>query len=177
MPTSTADSVTIARCPLASGDLDPDLQRLLGFHFRHGFETHRELSGAAIERQVEQSQGTRRRYLLATVAGTQHHHRDVEIMPRPGLVERDVDGRAVGADRQPADPQRPVALDRYQRFAGMRRGDRQAGRVADGIGGLVELERYPVGAYTLGLVVLCRPAGIEAEAHRLPGSGSRISTR
>ena len=149
---------------------EPDLDRhfLLGHGLGRGADGELELARLARQRQMHQAQRPRRGDALALAAGAKGGHCNVQVVPVPGRVYRDLDGGAAGYHLHALLVQHAVALDGDQRLAVVRRGDGQAGFVAGLERCAFEFEADAIRAVTHVIGILRAPAGVEAVACRLP---------
>ena len=153
------------------GELDLDRHALLGRALGRGAQGQLELAGIARQRQVHQAKRARRRHAVALAARAEGHHADVQVVPVPAGVHRDLDQRARRLHAHALAPQHPVALDGDQRLAVVRRRDGEAGHITALEGRAFEFQRHAVGAVAQVVGVLRAPASVEAVAGGLPGVG------
>jgi len=151
------------------GQRDLHWHALLGNRLGGRADCQLELALLACQRQMHEPQRARRCHAVALAAGAKRDHGDVQVVPVPGRIDRDLDLRATGAHPDALLVQHAVALDRHQRFAVVRRSEGQAGFVAGLERRAFELDRHAVGPVADVIGVLRAPAGVEPIARGLAG--------
>ena len=144
---------------------------LLGHRLGRRVERHLQLARITCERQMHQAERARRRHAVALAARAKGHHADVQVVPIPAGVDRDLDLRSRRLHADAFAPQHPVAFDRDQRFAVVRRGHGEPRHITALERRAFELQADTVWAIAQVVGVLRAPAGIETVARDLPGVG------
>ena len=141
-------------------------QRLLGTHFFRGIQRKSQLALAAIDGQVQHPYSTLGSDIGLALTGADHQCTDIQVMPGPARVESDFVGLALGRHFDFLPPQRAIAAFNQQVALASRRWcDRDLGRIAIGISGLVQRQLDLVGAHGTAFgVVLGTITGPETQA-------------